>query len=106
MDITLCNSSRFSGAEGNENWWEWTAYVAAPKPHTLKDIEYVEYHLHPSYKNPVRRVFNRSGGFRLKMEGWGAFNLRARVVFKDKTLKKNLTLRHRLALEKARVVSS
>ena len=103
MDITLKNSSRYTGREGSGQRWQWTAFVQGTQPQTLNDIEYVEYHLHPSYKNPVRRVFDPGGGFRLQMEGWGSFKLRARVVFKDQTHKKNVTLKHQLQLERQRV---
>ena len=105
MDLTLNNSSRFSGQEGKENWWEWTAYIDAGQPQALNDIDFVEYHLHPSFKNPIRRVFDRGGGFPLKMEGWGAFKLRARVVYKPHCRQKNVTLAHTLRLERQRVAS-
>ncbi|KAI9024098.1 hypothetical protein DFJ74DRAFT_67823 [Hyaloraphidium curvatum] len=43
-------------------------------------IDYVEWKLHPSFKNPVRR------GFMINDEGWGEFGIPVTVVFKDKTV--------------------
>ena len=64
----------------------------------LNKIEYVEYHLHSSFKNPVKRVRKIGGGFALSMKGWGTFNLKARVVFKDKNTNP-LLLSHYLKFE-------
>ena len=83
MSLSLKNTSSYAGKEGGTDWWEWTAHIDCTSPDSLDDIMYVEYHLHPTFKNPVRRVHTKGGGFPLKSTGWGVFELKAKVVFKD-----------------------
>ena len=82
MSLSLKNDSEYAGTRGGTNWWRWTAYVECTPPDSLDDILYVEYHLHPTFQNPVKRIRKGNGGFRLERKGWGTFELRARVVFK------------------------
>jgi len=56
----------------------------------LDEIEKVEYHLHPSFPNPVRVITDRERRFELKTRGWGEFNLSANVYIKK--YEKPLTL--------------
>jgi transcription initiation factor IIF auxiliary subunit len=48
----------------------------------LDQIEYVEYTLHPTFSNPVRKIVDRSSGFRLDESGWGSFTIFAKLVYK------------------------
>ena len=82
MGLSLKNDSEYAGKKGGTNWWRWTAYVECTPPDSLDEILYVEYHLHPTFKNPVKRIRKKSNGFRLERKGWGTFKLKARVVFK------------------------
>jgi pYEATS domain-containing protein involved in immunity/TIR domain-containing protein len=77
-----------------DNWWEWSVWIEGDKEE-LKQIEYVEYILHPSFPEPVQRIEDRSSKFRLDSSGWGEFTIRATVVTKQGDKK---TLRHRLEL--------
>lgn len=95
MSFKLTNNSRHISKHGHTNWWEWVAYIETSPPSSLNEIEYVEYHLHPTFKNPVVRVRKSNGGFPLKRKGWGVFKLRAKIIFKDKQ-KKPLLLEHDL----------
>lgn len=83
MSINLENTSTFIGNKGETDWWDWTAFVECDPPDELDDIQFVEYQLHPSFPNPVRRIYEKEGGFPMETRGWGIFSLRARVVFKD-----------------------
>jgi len=98
MTITLENRSQYTRKVGSTDFWEWTAYVKCDPPDSLDDIEYVEYHLHPTFHNPVRRVFSQQGGFPLRSEGWGTFELKARVVFKGSE-KEPRILKHELKFD-------
>ena len=100
MSISLGNDSQYARQEGDTNWWKWTAYVQCTPPDSLGEIAYVEYHLHPSFRNPVVRVKTSEGGFPLNRIGWGVFELKAKVVFKDKD-RKPLFLSHYLEFEGA-----
>ena len=98
MSLILKNSSSYAGKEGGTDWWNWTAYVECTPPDSLGDIAYVEYHLHPTFRNPIRRIHQPSGGFALETSGWGVFEVRAKVVFKDQQ-RKPMMLKHFLHFE-------
>lgn len=70
MDLELNNSWEYE----DEDWWEWSAYLTGKD---LDKVEHVEYILHPTFKNPVRKVTDPSNGFRLDTAGWGTFKLKA-----------------------------
>jgi hypothetical protein len=77
-----------------DNWWKWAVWIEASEQ-KLKQIEYVEYILHSSFAEPVRRITNRTSKFRLSSFGWGEFTIRAVVVTKNG---EKTNLRHRLEL--------
>src|SRR6516165_7227020 len=47
----ISNTSTYAGA----GRWDWTIFVDAD-PNTLEQIDCVEYTLHPTFPNPVRKV--------------------------------------------------
>jgi transcription initiation factor IIF auxiliary subunit len=61
----------------------------------LDGVDFVEWQLHPTFSNPIRRVANRSTNFRLDTGGWGVFMIHASVQRKDGTTEK---LQHYLQL--------
>lgn len=80
QDIEVENVARKSGDQ-----FEWTAYVVADEE-DLNKIKCVVYTLHPTFPDPVQRVCgtdNRKYPFGLTVSGWGSFNLRTKVEFKD-----------------------
>ena len=77
-EINTGNTARYLRSGGAE----WQAFIAA-ETNTLNEIQYVEYILHPTFTNPVRRIFSRKNGFLLSSSGWGTFTIRINVVFKD-----------------------
>jgi len=100
MSLLLKNSSSYAGKRGNTDWWNWTAFIESTPPDSLDVIDYVEYHLHPTFRNPVRRVRTSTDGFAFKTSGWGVFELRARVVFKDPS-RSSAVLSHFLEFERS-----
>lgn len=66
--------------------WEWKVFVVAG-PQTLNAIEYVEYTLHPTFRDRIRKIETRgdkpNSGFFLKAKGWGTFTIGVKVVFND-----------------------
>ena len=100
MSLALKNTSQYVAKEGGTDWWNWTAYIECSPPDSPDDIAYVEYHLHPTFRNPIRRINQREGGFPLETSGWGVFELRAKVVFKDKR-RQPVILSHFLEFEDA-----
>jgi hypothetical protein len=70
-----------------EKIWQWTAFIEADS-NVLEQIECVEYILHPTFPNPrvdVCSLGDNSKPFALSAQGWGTFNLKARVLYKDRT---------------------
>lgn len=55
-----------------QDWWEWAVWIEAPDK-VLDEIEYVEYKLHPTFPDPVRRTTNRNEKFLIESAGWGEF---------------------------------
>ena len=98
MNLKLTNTSQYTGRKGDTHWWRWTAFIVSSDPDDLNDIEYVEYRLHPSFKNPIKWVKRKEGGFPITMLGWGTFELVAKVVFTD-SRKKPILLKHYLNFE-------
>ena len=65
-----------------EDWWKWAVWIDADD-HDLDRIDYVVYTLHSTFHNPVRKITDRTSGFRLETEGWGIFTIYARIFLKD-----------------------
>jgi transcription initiation factor IIF auxiliary subunit len=78
--ITVGNTSKPAG----DGRWNWTVYITAP-PTVLSQIRCVEYTLHPSFPNPIRRVCAQGKdprhAFPLSTNGWGEFTIKVRVFF-------------------------
>jgi transcription initiation factor IIF auxiliary subunit len=64
-----------------DDWWEWEAFLDDEGSGELSKVDYVEYVLHETFPDPIRRVKSPEGGFRLKTEGWGTFELKAFVHY-------------------------
>jgi transcription initiation factor IIF auxiliary subunit len=79
---------------GGDNWWNWSVWIDGPTEE-LDALEFVEWRLHPTFTDPVRRVTDRSTKFRLDSGGWGVFVIRAFAQRKDGTTEK---LHHNLQL--------
>jgi transcription initiation factor IIF auxiliary subunit len=65
--------------------WEWTVYLQGSED-VLNRVQCVEYTLHPTFADPIRRVCSRGRGsqaFPLMGRGWGTFKIRLRVFLKD-----------------------
>ena len=77
-----------------DDWWKWALWIEGPDE-ALDQIAFVEWVLHPTFPDPIRKVSNRSTNFRLETGGWGVFQIVARIQFKDK---QQIKLRHFLQL--------
>ena len=49
----------------------------------MNKIKKIVYQLDPTFKNPIREIFDRSTSFELRTNGWGAFDLRADIYLND-----------------------
>lgn len=69
------------------DWWQWSVWLDGPAPE-LDQVDAVEYVLHPSFSDPVRRVKDRSTQFRLDASGWGEFKLHIHIHRRDGSVEK------------------
>ena len=92
MSLRLRNRWNYKG----DNRWEWEAFIDDNGTHELKDVQYVEYVLHRTFKNPVREIREKEGGFVLKTNGWGTFTLKAFINKKDNS---RIKLDHEIVLQ-------
>ena len=91
MKLQLQNSWR----EKDDDRWNWSAYLTGPD---VDKVDYVEYVLHPTFVDPVRKVkAGAQNGFKMETEGWGSFELKAIVHLKNG---ENQFLTHEIKLER------
>ena len=77
--ITVKNTATYIGA----GRWDWTIFVEAD-PDSLRHIECVEYVLHPTFPDPVRKVCNQQKtNFAYSTNGWGVFTVKVNIRYKD-----------------------
>jgi len=87
-------ADRQNTGSDSDSWWEWSVWVDGPEDE-LNQVQYVEYTLHPTFPNPVRKLTNRDEKFKLSTSGWGTFRIYAKVVAMDGS---TLSLQHDLVL--------
>jgi len=92
MQLRIRNNWKYKG----EDRWEWSAFIEDDGTDALKEVEYVEYILHPTFRDPIRKIKDRASKFKLETEGWGTFKLKAFVYTKDGDKRK---LEHAIVLE-------
>lgn len=80
--ITAINTSNVVG----NNVWDWEIFIEAT-PEALSKVEYVEYTLHPTFQEPIRKIHTRHNKFALSARGWTTFEIKIRVHFYDGTEK-------------------
>lgn len=77
--ITVNNS--FSPAR-KSGYYNWTVYVQGSEA-VLNSINHVEYLLHPTFPKPQVSSYERRSSFSYTSNGWGEFEIRVKVVFKN-----------------------
>jgi transcription initiation factor IIF auxiliary subunit len=95
--VKFDNTARYVGKRSDRDWYEWKVFVDEDDD-VLQKIEKVEYLLHRTFPNPLRRGTNRENHFALKSSGWGYFNILITVFFTDGS---RLETSHLLDLAKA-----
>jgi transcription initiation factor IIF auxiliary subunit len=92
MPLRIRNKWEYKGDE----WWEWEAFIDDDGSGELKEVEFVEYVLHPTFPNPIRTITDKKSKFLLETSGWGTFNLKAFAYKKDGN---KIKLEHEITLE-------
>ena len=62
--------------------YQWTVSLNADAK-ILDQIDYVIYHLHPTFQPPIHTIRDRQSNFGLTMIGWGIFDIPTEIHFKD-----------------------
>lgn len=80
--ITTKNTSKYIG----KDQWEWKIFIVSDDE-TLDEVECVEYTLHPTFPDPIKKICrkgpNSRRGFFLTAKGWGTFTIGVKIIFKD-----------------------
>ena len=92
MSLKLRNNWKYNGNDS----WSWAAFLDDQGSGEMDKVDHVEYILHPTFRNPIRRVDTKEDGFKLATTSWGTFDLKAFVHFKDGSKKK---LTHEIELQ-------
>jgi len=81
QEISASNTSRYIG----NGMWDWTVFIKT-SPQVLRDIRCVEYTLHSTFPNPIRKVCSIGDErypFGHSTSGWGIFEIPIKVTFKN-----------------------
>jgi transcription initiation factor IIF auxiliary subunit len=77
--LTVSNTSTYAGSGS----WNWKIYIEADQ-RTQRQINCVEYHLHPTFTNPVQKICDKQDTkFALSARGWGTFTVGVQIFYKD-----------------------
>ncbi len=95
--MRIAQSEKYVG----DNWWNWSVWIEGSSEE-LNAVSSVEWRLHPTFANPIRRRDDRNTNFRLDTSGWGAFPIHASVYMKSGVIEK---LQHYLKLHYPTVAS-
>lgn len=84
--IEILEIAKAAGKFANGNTrFEWSVEVDAPET-ILDQIDHIKYGLHESFAVPEQTVRDRQTRFRLSASGWGTFDIRIEIHFKDGTV--------------------
>lgn len=81
-DIKFNNIARQVGERKDQRWFEWAVFVDEGEE-VLEKIEAVEYLLHRTFPNPLRKRTNPDDKFSLSGSGWGEFSIKITVFFNN-----------------------
>ena len=84
VKVKFNNISRYHGLIGDTDYYDWEVYVDE-EDEVLDLIESVEYVLHESFPNRIRRMTSPKNNFSCKGTGWAGFMINITVYFKNNT---------------------
>ncbi len=82
QNIAVDNTATVSAPNGN---YDWTVFIRADEA-TLNKIDRVEYLLNPTFKSPQVSSSNRATSFAYSGKGWGEFEIRTKILFRDRRI--------------------
>lgn len=96
--LALDNTASYAGKRKKEDWYDWTVFLCASDKSIFNDIASVEYTLHPTFAHPIQKSTDPTNAFAYSTGGWGEFEMKAKVLFKDN--RPPLELKHWLNFDK------
>lgn len=89
QDISILEQAKISEAAdyGDDTAYEWSLGLSAPDS-ILDQVDFVRYHLHPTFAYPLRIIRDRESHFRMDSIGWGIFTVEIEVIFIDGSIGK------------------
>ncbi len=66
----------------SKDYWDWEIHLEGDKD-DLEKIKYVEYVLHETFPDPIRKISDRGSGFQLETSGWGTFTVYLTIKLKS-----------------------
>jgi hypothetical protein len=74
-DIYMVHTARRDRAldKGDHEYYRLRVFLDADTPDRLDEVTAVIYRLHPTFRDPVRRVTDRRSDFEVRTAGWGEF---------------------------------
>lgn len=82
QQIAVDNTAAASREKGS---FDWTVFIRADDA-TLNSIDHVEYLLNPTFKSPQVTAGNRANNFAYSGKGWGEFEIKTKILFRDKKM--------------------
>ena len=67
----------------SKDYFEWSIWIENGEL-DVSEIDYVEYLLHRTFKNRLRKVTDVSTGFKLNSKGWGEFRIEISIIKKNR----------------------
>lgn len=84
-DVYMVHTARRDRAldKDDQEYYRLRVFLDADTPDRLDEVAGVVYRLHPTFRDPVRRVTERRSDFEIRTAGWGEFNMTAEILFKS-----------------------
>ena len=84
MSVEFANYSMSHEIKYEQPWYDWCVFASADRT-TIDRIASVQYHLHPSFPNPIRMTTDKKHRFPLITDGWREFSIGIHLTFTDGT---------------------
>jgi hypothetical protein len=82
IETTSSIKTKNTSTRVKDGRWDWTVFIDTD-PVTMARIDCVEYTLHKTFPNPVRKRCNPKDKFALNTNGWGTFRVKVKLMFKN-----------------------
>lgn len=81
-EISITNTSEYA----INNKYQCNVFLTSTDDSIFSDIDYVTYLLHPTFIHPTATTSNAKEKFKITLYVWGEFEIKAKVVYKNKRI--------------------